>query len=500
MEFDASSPQGKANGGVISSAPVPHSFMSSIGLRCERSMKIITLAASLAAVILVPAVSVYAQSGPTLDAVLERLDQLEQQNVELREQLGVLRQELERIRQAPPEGAASTAARVDALEEKVDLHEGRISEQDQVKTQSAQRVPIRLTGVLLFSVFRNSSHGVLAANDYPVAARTDSAPATWAGTLRRSIIGAEFQVPDAVLGGKFRGSIFTDLTEAGDALTNIQPRLRTVSIEGRWNHFAVFAGQDKPIFSVRDPTSLAQVQFAPLNGAGNFWLYRPQVRVEEIVPLGRRNEFRARLGVSQAPETGGTIPAESRASIEPRRAALEGHFQIARQWDSVRRLEIGSGFHRSTTHVLGTFVPADLISLDWFVKPVQWAEFTGAVFTGENMSKGGSSGFAQGHALIPISPGVFQPVPVARHGGWVQLTFVPTSRLTVNLQSGVDHAENDYLLPTSLTRNRALVFNTFYRLAPNILLGFEYGNIRTDFKDGQSPTYTHNDLHIAYLF
>ena len=82
----------------------------------------------------------------------------------------------------------------------------------------------------------------------------------------------------------------------------------------------------------------------------------------------------------------------------------------------------------------------------------------------------------------------------------MQLTFVPTSRLTVNLQSGVDHAENDYLLPTSLTRNRALVFNTFYRLAPNILLGFEYGNIRTDFKDGQSPTYTHNDLHIAYLF
>ena len=150
--------------------------------------------------------------------------------------------------------------------------------------------------------------------------------------------------------------------------------------------------------------------------------------------------------------------------------------------------------------MLGTFVPADLISLDWFVKPVRWAEFAGAVFTGENMSKGGSSGFAQGHAIVTLSPGVFLPVPVARHGGWTQLTFLPTSRLTANLQAGVDHADNDYLLATSLTRNLALVFNTFYRMAPNVLVGFEVGHVRTDFKAGQTPSYTHHDLHIAYLF
>lgn len=85
-------------------------------------------------------------------------------------------------------------------------------------------------------------------------------------------------------------------------------------------------------------------------------------------------------------------------------------------------------------------------------------------------------------------------------GGWTQLTFLPTSCLTVNLQAGFDHATNDYLLPTSLTRNRALVFNAFYRVAPNVLWGFELGNVRTDFKDGQHPSYTHHDIHVAYLF
>lgn len=234
-------------------------------------MKTIQLALVSVAAVVAIASPVRAQSTLTLDAVAERLDQLERQNAELREQVSLLQQRLDRVTQAAPESALPTAARIDALEEKLDLQDVRLGEQDQVKAQSLQRVPIRLTGTMLFSLFRNSPNGVLAGNDYPVAARTDSAPSSWTGTLRRSVIGVVFQTPQAVLGGQFRGSMFMDLTEAGDSFTNIQPRLRTATIEGRWNGFAILAGHDKPIFSTRDPTSLAQVQFAPLNGAGNFW-------------------------------------------------------------------------------------------------------------------------------------------------------------------------------------------------------------------------------------
>jgi hypothetical protein len=430
-----------------------------------------------------------AQTPPTLDAIARRLEQMDQENAALRAELQALRSEIERLTREQA-----------GVGEQVTLQAGRISEQEQVKAQTTQRVPIRFTGALLFSLFRNSENGATAGVDYPVTARTDSAPAAWGATLRRSIIGLEFNTPEAVLGGQFRGSVFADLTEAGDLLTNIQPRLRTASIEGRWNRFAVMVGQDKPIFSVRDPTSLAQVQFAPLTAAGNFWLYRPQIRFEQTVPVGSRSEFRARIGVSQTPETVGAIPLEARASLDPRRPAFEGHFQIAYQADEVRRIEIGSGFHRSTTQVLDTAVPADLISFDWFVKPSHWAELTGTVFTGENLSKGGSSAVSQGFALVPVSPGVFRPVPVARSGGWAQLTVLPTSRLTINVHAGIDRSDNDFLLPTSLTQNMAFIFNTFYRLAPNVLWGFEIGRISTDFKDGQRPSYIHHDIHVAYLF
>src|SRR5437763_17144544 len=101
------------------------------------------------------------------------------------------------------------------------------------------------------------------------------------------------------------------------------------------------------------------------------------------------------------------------------------------------------------------------------------------------MSKGGSAGLSQGYALVPIGPGLFQPVPVARSGGWAQLTVLPTSRLTINVQAGVDRSDNDYLLPTSFTQNRALILNTFYRLTPNILWGFEIETIISDFQNGQ---------------
>jgi hypothetical protein len=68
------------------------------------------------------------------------------------------------------------------------------------------------------------------------------------------------------------------------------------------------------------------------------------------------------------------------------------------------------------------------------------------------------------------------------------------------VHAGVDRSDNDYLLPTSLTQNTAFIFNTFYRLAPNVLWGFEIGHISSDFKSGQRPSYIHHDIHVAYLF
>lgn len=293
--------------------------------------------------------------------------------------------------------------------------------------------------------------------------------------------------------------MFTDFT-IGDTLTTIQPHLRTASVEGRWNKLAILVGQERPIVSPREPSSFAQVQVAPLVGAGNFWLWRPQVRVEQTIGLGPRGEFRARIGVTHTPETGGLTPPEIRATLDPRRPALEGHFQFAYKMDGVRRFEIGSAFHRSKTHVAATSVPADLVSVDWFVRPLRAIEFTGMVYTGRNLSKLGSSGSAQGVATVTTASGQIRVVPVGRRGGWSQLTFLPTSRLTVNLQAGIDDPNDDNLLAIGITQNTALVANTFYRLAPNVVWGVETAQVRSRYKAGQRPQFNHYDFYVAFLF
>lgn len=173
-----------------------------------------------------------------MDAVVRRLEQLERQNAELREQLGLLRQELDRLGQAGPEGTPSTADRIDALEEKVEVNAGRLSEQDQVKVEGSQRAPLRLTGMVLFDAYANGRHGGTA--DYSGVAVVNRGPINSGASLRGSVIGVAFDSPKAVLGGQFHGSFLLDLfggaTNAASSSLNLSltPRLRTASVEVQW--------------------------------------------------------------------------------------------------------------------------------------------------------------------------------------------------------------------------------------------------------------------------
>src|SRR5437667_381126 len=139
---------------------------------------------ALAALILSPALCA-AQPADPLVAIQQRLDALEQQNAELRDRLRAL----EQMKGAKETPAAPDAARLDALEEKVDLETTRLTELDVVKTESAQRIPLRLTGVILFNAFRNSKHANPARDDPYYAAAAAAATPNGGGSLRQSLLG-----------------------------------------------------------------------------------------------------------------------------------------------------------------------------------------------------------------------------------------------------------------------------------------------------------------------
>jgi hypothetical protein len=443
----------------------------------------------LAAVTMVP---VQAQGGAALEALSRRLEQLERQNTELQEEVRLLRQQMDQLRQGAPAAEGDRAA---ALEERLQIQEGRLAEQDQVKVETTQRVPVRLTGMALFNLFTNGRHSGGDENA-TTAAINPSAPVAGA-SFRQSVLGLEFNGPEGLLGGRFRGQVMLDLFSGSGEVLNQQVRLRTAFIEGQWKSWGILVGQEKPIMAPREPNSLAQVGISPLTAAGNLWRWRPQVRLSKTFAVGPGSTFEARVGVSQTYERGAL--AEPALSLEPRRPAYEGRFQFAHSLDDFRRIEIAPGFHWSNTHVGGFSIPASAFTMDWLVSPHRRIAFTGAFFSGQNLAKLGGGGVRQGFTAFRRA-GVLDVIPVRTKGGWAQITLTATSRLSFNFYSGLDDPDNRDLAPNGVTRNQAFASNLFYKLGPNVVVGGEISRVRTRHVTGQRPINNHYDVALAYLF
>ncbi len=99
-------------------------------------------------------------------------------------------------------------------------------------------------------------------------------------------------------------------------------------------------------------------------------------RVREIYGFGcrklaMRNDYNwapaagspARSRLMQTGENYETVPTQYSASLGPARPALEGRIAFWHKFDDIHRVEFGSGFHTSTTHVAGSSVPSRIASL-----------------------------------------------------------------------------------------------------------------------------------------
>jgi hypothetical protein len=411
---------------------------------------------------------------------MERLDRLEQQNRELAEEVHKLREDLAARGQPAPTAPS--------LEERTAVNEARTEELAQSKVEASQHFPIRLAGMALFNSFLNSKGS--GGQQYPIFAWNGNI-ASGGGSFYQSVIGLEFSGPQTFLGGKVQGSMFMDFEGGSGNLLDQDFRIRTGEIEIDWQTRSLMAGLESPIFAPREPASLAQVEVSPLAGAGNLWVWIPQVRFEQRLRFSDEAGVNAQLGFVQTAENlpyqGGTaVPA-------PARPGIEGRFNFYYGGKDARRIEVAPGFHTSDTHVNGASVPSHLFSLDWFARPWQRLEFTGAFFTGQNVAPvGGLHGFA----VLPSG----EVIPIHSKGGWAQVTLTATRRLSFHLFSGLDNGRAADLQDDMIARNWMFGANLFYRLAPNVLLAVETSQVRTTYVGTGLRLNNHYDLALAYLF
>lgn len=431
------------------------------------------------------------QSQPELREILNRLERLEQQNRELVTEIRSLREQL--AAGGPARGGGDGAVDVKAaqptLDERVSVAERRSEEQEQSKLGSDHKQPVTLTGMALFNAFLN---GRSSGAQYPTTAALTAGASTAGGSFRQSVVGLKFSGPDIPWGGKVDGSAYVDLFAGTGASLNQLARLRVATVNANWKNTTVTVGQDKPIIAPREPESLAQVGVSPLTGAGNLWLWQPQVRVEQRFHFGESAGLRAQVGVYQTSENS-AVTAEYRDTLQPARPGFEGRFEFWKE-AGTRRFELAPGYHWSDTHVLGRAVPSRIVSADWLFRPVAQVDLSGAFFAGKNVAGLGS--LRQGVTIF--SNRIIRPI--GAYGGWAQIAYRPTQRVTLHLYGGQENDRAADLERGNIARNLVYAGNVMYRLGANVIASFEASQTRTTYMGAGMRLNPHYDLALAYLF
>jgi len=437
-----------------------------------------------------------AQTSPEINRILERLDHLEQQNQQLLEEVRSLRAELSTARgetPAPPAGATAQAAPAApaTVEQRLEIEEQRTDELAQSKVEASQKFPIRLTGMALFNAFVNSNQN--GGYEYPTIAYA-TGPAHDGATLRQTILGLQYQGPQTFWGGHIQGSVYMDFVSGTGPLDQTM-RFRTGSLEIDWATRSIMVGVEKPIFNPLEPSSLAQVGVSPLTGAGNLWLWMPQVRFEQDVAFDANTGVHARMGVVETNEMAPYAGRGPVVTVEPARPGLEGRFEFFHKFDDERRLAVSPGFHVSTTHAGGFSIPSHVFSLDWVYRPVRLLEFTGAYYRGQNVAPLGTGPVPEGFGMY-----YGRAEAISSQGGWAQLTLHAARRVDIHLFTGEQDIDTELLYNGAIGKNLEYGGNVYFRIAPNVLLGWEASELRTSYLGQGARINNHYDLALGYLF
>jgi len=85
-------------------------------------------------------------------------------------------------------------------------------------------------------------------------------------------------------------------------------------------------------------------------------------------------------------------------------------------------------------------------------------------------------------------------------GGWAQIRVPITSRLAWDFYGGQQDDRNSDLSFGYIAKNQGYFTNFMYRVAPNVLVSLEGGQVRTSYLGLGNRVNDHYDLAVGYLF
>lgn len=315
-------------------------------------------------------------------------------------------------------------------------------------------------------------------------------------TVRQSRVTATAEVPE-FRWGRLAGVLDVDFFGGQQPSTGGRTfpllRIRRAFVELTRQRLTVFVGQESPPIAEVNPSSLASIGIPEFAGAGNLWLWIPQVRVgATLTPAGP-----VRLGVeiaALAPTSGDaqtaffTQPDMAERSSRP---YLEARVR-ARWGDGESEGEVNVGGHYGWLAIAdGRRVASRAVAVSVWAPLARGFEVRGEGYTGQALAGLGGGGIGQNFGL--------DSAVVRTTGGWIQLNVRPAAAWEVGAGLALDDPNDEDLNPaTQRLRNFAFEGHTSWRVSP-MVVGAEVRRLQTRYGGG-TVSGTHANVAIGFEF
>ena len=407
------------------------------------------------------------------------------------------------------------AQTVEDLSERQAVQESEIATQEQSKVESESKYPVKISGLILFNGFVNSS----TVDSPPTPTIALPGGGSTGASLRQTILGIDARGPH-LYGALSSADLRVDFDGASGAATYNNTaglvRLRTAHATLTWPTTQLFFSLDRPILSPNAPTSLTAVAEPPLAWSGNLWSWNPQLGIQHDFRITPSYRFRVQTALIDAANPPGLTlsttqpllpaPSDSERSRWPgiqTRIALLGA-------DNERGASFGVGGYYSPHQTSrGHSYDAWAATVDYRLPLPARLELTGSAYRGSAL--GGLGGGA-------FKDYVFGPAPNSTTvdvealddvGGWTQLKQRVTERVEWNAAYGIDnvfagqlrpYASSTYAPYLNLARNRTFFSNVIYSPSAYLLFSFEYRHLQSSPVNSATSPANIYGLAAAYKF
>jgi hypothetical protein len=342
-------------------------------------------------------------------------------------------------------------------------------------------IQAQLHGLILINAFANST--AFNNSDVPqfVAPRPGGESESAAGaTIRQSRLTATAVVLEFA-GGRLTGELDVDFFGGQQPSTGGRTfplvRIRRALAELDRGRLTIFVGQESPPIVEINPSSLASIGVPEFAGAGNLWLWIPQVRVGATV--AQAGAVRLGLEVAALAPTSGdaqtaffTQPDVAERTSRP---YLQGRVR-ARWGDGATQGELNLGGHYGWLEVGGERIASRALAASVWTPLAGGLELRSEAYTGRALAGLGGGGIGQNFGLDSAA--------VTASGGWVQLNARPTDRWEIGTGLGLDDPDDgDLIVAAQRLKNLALEGHVTWRQAPAVV-GAELRWLRTRYAAG----------------